>query len=169
MTLAMPLGDLFLVLDGISPWFILISLTLAILLRVLLPFTLVFIGLQALLPRPSNFITLQLILWPVFFTFIYTSFNRREFAVFPSRFSSSFDTSCMAATDPIPSPTPTHVICAKRSYNLHRPLENKELTAGSGVYDTGCICPPVTPDIPNLLANTFGIEFDDGSNAWFGL
>ena len=47
---------------------------------------------------------------------------------------------------------------------MHRPLENEELTAGSGVYDTDCICPPFAPDNTHLFANTFGIEFDDGSD-----
>ena len=71
----------------------------------------------------------------------------------------------MFATEPVLSPTPTHVIRAKRSYSSHWPLDNKELTAGSGVYDTDCICPPSAPDNTNLFANTFGIEFDDGSDS----
>ena len=66
----------------------------------------------------------------------------------------------MISSDPVPEPTPTHISRAQRSYNLNRPLDNPEITAGSGVYSTDGLCPTFAPNNPNLFSNTFGIEFD---------
>ena len=99
-----------------------------------------------------------------FSSFIYKPFNHPDLAICTSRFNTSFETSCIIASDPVPSPTPTHAICALCPSSLHWHLNIKELTAGSGIYDTDCICPPFAPDNPNLFATTFGIEFNAGSN-----
>ena len=47
---------------------------------------------------------------PGFESYLYKPFNKRQFAVYPSCFSPSFDTSCMIATDTVPGPTPTFVL-----------------------------------------------------------
>ena len=43
-------------------------------------------------------------------------------------------------------------------------MDNNEITAGSGVYNTDCLCPTFGPDNPNLFSNTFGIEFEDDND-----
>ena len=72
----------------------------------------------------------------------------------------------MIASDPVPGPTPTRALRAKRSYNLHRPLDNNEITTGSGVYDSDYLCPTFGPDNSNLFSNTFGVEFTDNNETF---
>ena len=49
---------------------------------------------------------------------------------------------------------------AKCIYQLHRAMDGKGVSAGSGVYCQSGLCPPFCEPNSNSFASTFGIEFD---------
>merc|ERR1712051_149585 len=62
--------------------------------------------------------------------------------------------------DPVATNTNTKDQRAKCIYQLHRPMDDKGISAGSGVFCNSGLCPPFCASNNNAFASTFGIEFD---------
>ena len=84
----------------------------------------------------------------------------KDYAILLARHQKDFDSSGCSATDPVSTITHTKGRRAKCIYQLHRAMDDKGVSAGSGVYCQSGLCPPFCASNSNAFASTFGIEFD---------
>ena len=81
-----------------------------------------------------------------------------------ARHQKDFDSSGCSAIDPVSTVTHTKSMRAKYIYQLHCAMDDKGVSAGSGVYCQSGLCPPFYASNGNAFASTFGIEFDFGGS-----
>ena len=93
-------------------------------------------------------------------SFVYRPFNSKEYAISLARHQDGFDDDGFSAQDPVPTATTDKQHRAKCMYNLHRPGDDRSVTAGAGVYSDTGLCPPFVASNTNAFASTFGMEFD---------
>ena len=99
-------------------------------------------------------------------SFLYTPFNNKTHAVSLARSHADFaSTGCLASAPPPPA-TSMHQYREKRLYLLHRSGDNTHVAAGSGVYDTDGLCPPLCSPNTNIFGGNFGIEFQDDTTTY---
>ena len=64
----------------------------------------------------------------------------------------------LSISTPITGPSITKSHAAKGLYDVHRPDVNITIRIGTGVYDIGGICPPISKQNSNVFNSTFGIK-----------
>jgi hypothetical protein len=92
-------------------------------------------------------------------SFVYKPFNSKEYSVSLARNHPDFESTGCTTMDPVSTITHTKDQRAKCIYQLHRSADDKNISAGSGVYCLTGLCPPFCATNTNVFASTFGIEF----------
>ena len=90
---------------------------------------------------------------------MYKPFNSKEYAVSLARHHPEFESTGCVAMDPVSTMTYTKEQRAKCIYRLYRSADDKNISAGSGVYCLSGLCPSLCATNTNAFASTFEIEF----------
>ena len=93
-------------------------------------------------------------------SFMYATFNRRDYAVSVYHHHKEFSSSGCFALDPVTTANPTRPYRSKCIYNIHCSGKNIGVSAGAGVYELSGLCPPFCASNSNVFSSTFGVEYE---------
>ena len=85
-------------------------------------------------------------------SFMYKPFNSKDYAVSLARHHPEFESNGCVATDPVSTITHTKEQRAKCIYQLYRSADDRNISAGSGVYCLSGLCPPFCATNTNCLS-----------------
>eukprot|EP00984_Skeletonema_dohrnii_P006306 scaffold2258_cov84-Skeletonema_dohrnii-CCMP3373.AAC.7 len=90
--------------------------------------------------------------------FVHEPFNDMQYCVSFGKDNPAFKLQPISASTPKQAATRIHKHAAIRLYDLHRPSDTKDISAGAGVYSLDNLCPPLEQRNSNLFNKSFGVE-----------
>jgi len=98
--------------------------------------------------------------------FIHAPFNVVTYATSKGRLEADFSDGGFSHSLPGAGSSSDHQYRPIRLYNIHRAMDNRNVEAGSGVYDLDGLCPPLTCPTSNTFCDKFGVEFTVESSTY---